>query len=262
MSSKTLKAVKTLVVGLMVQTLVSGLQTLAAEFPGDAERKAKMTPEELAWEKVLEQNLGTFYLPRYKEAKAKGLETAWDYVKDDPKLPRVLLIGDSISRACTMPVRHALAGKVNVHRAPANCGKTSFGLRKMDIWLGDGNWDVIVFNFGIHDRKTFSETYAVNLEKIIAKLKKTGATLIWATTTPIAPGNETYEPGSSARSNVIAAKIMKKHGIQVVDLYSFILPDLKKYQLPKDCHFKPEGYELMGRKVAEAILEALQTEPA
>jgi hypothetical protein len=36
---------------------------------------------------------------------------------------------------------------------------------------------------------------------------------------------------------------------------------LTKYQLPKDCHFKPEGYELMGAKVAEAILEALKTEP-
>lgn len=39
--------------------------------------------------------------------------SAWDYVEDDPKLPRVLIIGDSISRAYTVPVRSALAGKAN-----------------------------------------------------------------------------------------------------------------------------------------------------
>ena len=120
MNSKTLNVVRTLVVGLIVQTLVLGSQTLAAEFPGDAERKAKMTPEELAWEKVLEQNLGTFYLPRYKAAKAKGLETAWDYVKDDRKLPRVLLIGDSISRAYTTPVMRWRARSMSIaHRRTA-----------------------------------------------------------------------------------------------------------------------------------------------
>jgi len=101
-----------------------------AVFPGDAERKAAMSPEELAWEELLEQCLGRFYLPRYKEAKAKGQESAWDYVRDDPDLPRVLLIGDSISRGYTLPVRRALAGKVNVHRAPENCGKTLNGIRR------------------------------------------------------------------------------------------------------------------------------------
>ena len=54
------------------------------------------------------------------EAKNAGKETAWDYVEDVPGLPRILVIGDSISRGCTMPLRHELKGKVNVHRAPSN----------------------------------------------------------------------------------------------------------------------------------------------
>jgi hypothetical protein len=28
----------------------------------------------------------------------------------------------------------------------------------MASWLGDGKWDVIHFNFGLHDAKYFSET--------------------------------------------------------------------------------------------------------
>ncbi len=117
----------------------------------EAKRKAVMTPEQLAWEETIEANLGNFYLPGYYKEKDGNRETAWDYVKDDPSLPRILIIGDSISRGYTLPVRKALAGKVNVHRAPANCGPTATGLKKLDVWLGNGKWDLITWNFGIHD---------------------------------------------------------------------------------------------------------------
>ena len=217
-----------------------------------------LSPEQVKWEKTLEANLGSFYWPRYLTAKRKGRTTAWDYVKDDPKLPRVLLIGDSISRGYTVAVRKALAGKVNVHRAPANCGPTRLGLKKLDLWLGDGNWDAIHFNFGIHDRNTAPDVYEANLEKIIARLRKTGAKLIWATSTPIPPDAEKYAYGSSKRSNEIAAKVMARHNIPVDDLYTLILPDLKKYQNPKDCHFGGEGYNILGAQVAKEIEKALK----
>lgn len=234
----------------------------AEEWPGDAERKAAMSPEELAWEKVLEENLGPFYLPRYKEAKAKGAETAWDFVKDDPDLPRVLLIGDSISRGYTMPARRALEGKANVHRAPENCGKTGHGLKKLDVWLGDKRWDLIHFNFGIHDRRLEPAYYADRLEMIVARLKPATDRLVFATSTPIAENDEMYIHGSSARSNKIAEEIMKRHGIPVNDLYGLMLPELKQYQNPGDCHFTLEGYEVLGKQVAEAIADALAKPPA
>lgn len=67
-------------------------------------------------------------------------------VQDEPGLPRVLLIGDSVSGGYTLATRKLLAGKANVHKAPENCGPTGNGLKKLDIWLGDGHWDVIHFN--------------------------------------------------------------------------------------------------------------------
>ena len=73
-------------------------------------------------------------------------------VKDDPALPRVLLIGDSISIGYTVPVRAALAGKANVHRPRTNCGPTSRGVENIDAWLGDEQWDVIHFNCPGDDR--------------------------------------------------------------------------------------------------------------
>ena len=78
-------------------------------------------------------------------------------VEDDPALPRVLLIGDSISIGYSTPVRKFLAGKANVHRVPGNGGPSSNGVFMIDSWLGDKRWDVIHFNFGLHDLKRLSD---------------------------------------------------------------------------------------------------------
>jgi acyl-CoA thioesterase-1 len=114
-------------------------------------------------------------------------------VVDDPALPRVLLIGDSISIGYTTPVRELLRGVANIHRVPENGGPTSRGVQQLDKWLGDGKWDVIHFNFGLHDIKlddagkplTSAADYEANLRAIVARLRATGARLVFATTTPV-----------------------------------------------------------------------------
>ncbi|MEM7700243.1 MAG: SGNH/GDSL hydrolase family protein, partial [Verrucomicrobiota bacterium] len=91
------------------------------------------------------------------KAKAKRPNPAMVPVEDIPGLPRVLLIGDSISIGYTLPTREALAGIANVHRPRANCGPTTSGLANLAEWLKTGgeekNWDVIHFNWGLHDLK-------------------------------------------------------------------------------------------------------------
>jgi len=229
---------------------------LAARF---AEWKAALPPEQQAWETVLEQNLGGFYLPLYQKDKLAGRGTAWDYVQDTPGLPRVLLVGDSVSRGYTLAVRKALAGVANVHRAPENCGPAVNGIKKSDIWLADGKWDVIHFNFGIHDRRTPAADYQSRLEALVERYQKTGATVIWASTTPIPPDTKDG-PEASAQieeKNRLAAEVMEKHGVKVNDLYQFVLPRLKELQNPKDVHFSGAGYDALGEQVAKVIQETL-----
>ena len=112
-------------------------------------------------------------------------------VTDIEGLPRVLLIGDSISIGYTVGVRKSLQGKANVHRPTTNCGPTTKGLKGIDTWLNTGGkdkkWDVIHFNVGLHDLKYLSEgkldkangkqvssteTYKKNLGEIVTYLKK------------------------------------------------------------------------------------------
>lgn len=214
-----------------------------------------LSPARQAWEEVLQSELGNFYLPIHKRQKVAGQSNAWDFVEDDPALPRILLIGDSVSRAYTQTVRKQLAGKANVHRAPANCGPTKTGVSKLDVWLGDGKWDFIHFNFGIHDRKTPIPEYTERLETLIARMKETGATLLWANTTPLPDVPGKWSSQSVVERNAAAAEVMKKHGIETDDLFGAISPRLKELQNPGDCHFSGEGNAFLGKTVAE-FLEA------
>lgn len=218
-----------------------------------------LTPEHQAWEKVLQENLGSFYLPIHKKEKVDSKANAWDYVEDDPALPRVLLIGDSVSRGYTQAVRKALEGKVNVHRAPANCGPTKYGIEKLDVWLGDGKWDLIHFNFGIHDRATPVEEYRERLGQIVERLSATGATLVWATTTPIPDMPDGKQTAASiVERNAVAAEIMKEKEVAINDLFLAITPHLATLQNPNDVHFNSDGYNFLGEKVAELIEAVLK----
>lgn len=219
---------------------------------------AKLPADQQAWERVLQDQLGGFYLPIHKREKIAGRSNAWDFVQDDPNLPRVLLIGDSVSRGYTQAVRKNLIGKANVHRAPANCGPTASGIKNIEVWLGDGKWDVIHFNFGIHDRNTPVADYTSRLDQLITRMRKTGAKLIWASTTPIPDTPDGKQTAASiVEKNKVAADVMAKQGIVIDDLFAAITPHLSTMQNPNDVHFNGQGYDFLGQTVAKAIASAL-----
>jgi arylsulfatase A-like enzyme/lysophospholipase L1-like esterase len=190
-------------------------------------------------------------------------------ITDDPKLPRVLLIGDSISIGYTLEVRKLLAGKANVHRIPVNGGPTSHGLQQLDKWLGTDRWDVIHFNWGLHDLKLMTNgqhqvdlpQYEENLRQLVKKLNATGAKLIWASTTPVPEGklNPPRLPADVPRYNEAALRVMKEFEVRVNDLYAFALPQLAEIQLPSNVHFKPEGSAKLAKPVADSIGVASDT---
>jgi acyl-CoA thioesterase-1 len=199
-------------------------------------------------------------------ARPKARDRAFDPVVDDPKLPRVLLIGDSISIGYTAPVRDLLKGKANVHRNPGNGGPTTNGLAHLKQWLGDGKWDVIHFNWGLHDlkfmpdgkRQVATMAYEKNLRDLVRRLKATGAKLIWAATTPVPEGaNPPRKNADVLAYNAIAQKIMEENQIAVDDLYSFALPRLAEIQQPANVHFTPQGSLVLARQVAASIESAL-----
>jgi len=202
-----------------------------------------------------------------QEKKTKAPNPVLAPIEDVAGLPRVLLIGDSISMGYTIPVRTLLAGVANVHRIPANGGPTKSGVANLARWLGSGKWDVIHFNHGIHDLRHMADgkrqvepaDYEANLRALVAKLKATGAKVIWATTTPIPDGPLTPPRtfGKVAEYNAIAARVMREEGVAIDDLNARITPRLADLQTPHDVHYKPEGYAFLAEQVAAEIRRAL-----
>lgn len=196
--------------------------------------------------------------------------------EDKTELPNVLIIGDSISMGYTPPLAEILAGKAIVVHNKGNAAHSRNGLAQLDSWLGETKWDVIHFNHGLHDIKYVDKNgensktkenashqvplddYKKNMEAIVARLEKTGAKLIFATTTPYPEGVSPLRiPEDAVEYNAAAVEIMNKHGVAVNDLYAFVLPQMEKLQQKKNVHFTDNGSKVLAEEVAKHILKAL-----
>jgi acyl-CoA thioesterase-1 len=197
-----------------------------------------------------------------------GLCSAQEVKKTDTgkaKLPKVLLIGDSISWGYARDVENLLRDKAKVvHESDIGYTTpyTTPALEKLDELLAAADWDVIHFNFGLNDfegARVSAEQYERNLREIVGKLKRQNCKLIWCSTTPIVPGklssNRDYR--DVVRYNDVARKVMEENTIPIDDLYSFALPLLQEIQLKGDVHFKPDGYAVLAKQVAGEIKRQL-----
>ncbi len=216
-------------------------------------------------EQVAEQILITLKLEESrKKPNGDGTKTS-ALLGEQQRLPRVLLIGDSIAGGYSEPVRQRLKDKVAVTGVPGNGWATFLALTNLHNMLGDGNWDLIHFNWGLNDlegRRVLVPKYEANLRILLKRLKQTGAKLVWCSTTPVPTGrvNSPRIYTDVPIYNAAAKKIMEENDIPIHDLYSFALPRLADLQLKEDVHFTPAGYAALGEQVAEQILIALRSE--
>jgi hypothetical protein len=173
----------------------------------------------------------------------------------------------------------ALAGVAEYQRIPENGASTVFGLQNIEKWIGPKPaWDVIQINHGLHDLKTpylvktqswgppmVSLTdYKANLEKEIAILKKTGARLIWCTTTPVPNDNQSAASRKKAACldyNAAAREVLQRHPqILITDLHATVSKStvFDKWRTGNDVHFTTkEEQRILGEAVASTIRNAL-----
>jgi acyl-CoA thioesterase-1 len=211
------------------------------------------------------------------------------FAADAPaKKKHLLILGDSISIGYTPIVQKMMADEWTVVRPmrgdkAENCSGTTYGVPNVDRWLqlDGGKWDVIHFNWGLHDLKHVKpgdpkgatselatdppqatvEVYEKNLREIVAKLKATGAKLIFATTTPVPEGAmKVYRNNADVlKYNEAALRVMKENNIAVDDLYTFMKPKMGELQLqPANVHYTPAGYEALAKEVVASVKAAMK----
>ena len=212
---------------------------------------------------------------------------ALTFAADAPAKKRLLILGDSISIGYTPYVQKMLPEMTVVRPMkgdkPENCSGTTAGIANIDRWLQleGGKWDVIHFNWGLHDLKHVKpgdpkgaasdspsdppqatvEVYEKQLREIVAKLKATSAKLIFATTTPVPEGKmAVYRTNADAiKYNEAALRIMKENNIAVDDLYTFMKPKTAELQIqPANVHFTPAGSEALAKEVVKSVRAALK----
>jgi hypothetical protein len=223
----------------------------------DAERIRNLSSRELEWEKRLEKKLTAEFLTEYKNKKLDGKETPWDFVEDDPSLPRVLLVGDFHSILYTSKVRKKLKGIASVHRVLGDCSSSVYGVKNIKKWVNPEHWDLIHFNFGYSDKEKIIDgdyslhSYVQNIRKIVFYLKQTKAKLIWSSTIPTKPRE------ISLAMNIAAKKTMDVNKVFVNDVYSQTLPYVNLDQKYDD-QVNDDAINDMADSIAEAIKSRLK----
>jgi lysophospholipase L1-like esterase len=184
-------------------------------------------------------------------------------------MPKVVLIGDSIRMGYAPVVRQELTDEAEVW-APAENGGTSQNVcEHLQAWIVAQQPDLVHVNCGLHDIRTaFGASakaigigaYRANVTHIVTGALGTGAQVIWATTTPVNHAwhhaNKDFDrfEADVRAYNEVAVEVAQSLGASLNDLYGLVMTAGRDaLLLPDGVHFRPIGYELLGKTVAQAI---------
>jgi hypothetical protein len=196
-------------------------------------------------------------------SKPEEVEWTWEVRPGhvDPKLPNVLLVGDSITRNYYPEVQRQLANVANVYLFAAS---TSVGDPRLTHQLGEFSameavpFKVVHFNNGMHGWTYSEQEYKAAFPSYLRALHKVtpGASFIWATITPVRADDK---PGpTNARiedRNSIAQSFMTAAGIPVDDQHALMVHLTDQHE--DNVHFNTAGAAVQGQQVAESIRSAL-----
>jgi lysophospholipase L1-like esterase len=192
----------------------------------------------------------------------------WVVDANQDDLPRVLLVGDSITKGYFDAVSEALAGKAHCARFASSLfmGNPDY-LDELKVILRSYRFSVIHINNGLHGWDYTEEQYRQSLPKLMETLKKygKGAVVVWATTTPRRshenPALLASDTDRVKERNRIAVEYMTQHGIAVDDLYSLVA-EHPEYYRDDHTHFNDQGQAVEGKQVSEIIMRGLTSRPA
>ncbi len=178
--------------------------------------------------------------------------------------PKVLLIGDSITRGYYGVVEHALQGKAVVARFTTSAAVADpMYVAQLDTVLHNYRFAVIHFNNGLHgwgySEKEYARALAAVLEHIRAAQPR--ARLILTLSTPLRDRAhlERLRPANArvlARNRIVRA-LAKTLGLPVDDLYAPV-KDHPAWWRGDGTHFLTPGWRVLGGHAAAAIRQALQ----
>ncbi|MES1256893.1 MAG: SGNH/GDSL hydrolase family protein [Acidobacteriota bacterium] len=174
-------------------------------------------------------------------------------------LPRVMLIGDSITRGYFPAVEENLKGRAYVARIATSKALGDAALfAEIGVFLQQARFDVVHVNIGMHGWAYSEEEYKHQFPALLGTIRKfaPGAKILWASTTPVRKDRENGATnGRIAARNGIARERAALEGVPVDDLHALMSSHPEMHT--DDVHFSKEGYTLMAEQVERELLKAL-----
>ena len=182
---------------------------------------------------------------------------SYAYNATDTRLPRVLLIGDSICNGYNKEVSQELAGTANVtFFATSKCVCDKSYLRSLAFFLDEYDYAVIHFNNGLHSLSSNRRDWEACLRAAIRLIKEKGkgAKILWASSTPLKDPKLTEK---AKELNAIAARVMTEAGVPTNDLFALMDPLDRETHWSDTFHFKGEAKRLQAKAVGDCVRKAL-----
>jgi hypothetical protein len=185
---------------------------------------------------------------------------AWSQPSQKNNLPRVLLIGDSISKGYHGAVTGQLAGKSYVDRMSSSYSIGDPIL--LDLILAqvrNRKFRVIHLNNGLHGIAYSIDAYEKGMRLLITEIQKANpsATLVLATSTQVLPGYGGISRKAVDERNAVVAKLAKEFKLQVDDLHAVTI-EHPEFYLGDKIHYNGKGYAALGKQIAENLSPLLE----
>lgn len=206
----------------------------------------------------------------------EGQVRSYPLAENTGGLPRVLMLGDSVTRDIVVQMKSINNSVASIQGAPTNCAGFSRYKSGLDQWLGWCAWDVIQFNVGMHfkpqggkNSPPWQKVYREELVSIVQSIRNhsPSARLVIALTTPSPRDSEAtmpqpencphfnlfHKPGFVTAMNEIAIAVALEYGLAINDRYSAIFPVLGNYQIECNIHFTEEGSRYLAEHDVQVI---------
>ena len=189
----------------------------------------------------------------------------WISLATKTNLPRVLLIGDSITRDYYPEVERRLAGKAFLARlATSRFIADPVLLKEIELVLDQAKFDVIHFNNGMHGWQHSEADYRQAFPKFLETIRSHApqARLIWAATTPLRDGKGVtgdtkagYSDERISARNAIASEIVTAQKIPTNDLNAPMRGHPEYHS--DNVHFNKQGIKIQAAQVSAEVEKVL-----
>ena len=176
-------------------------------------------------------------------------------------LPRVALIGDSITEGYFRLVQKAFEGIARVdYLATSYSVESEIYKSTVKALIDDSDYAVVHYNYGLHAYSVNEDRYEKGCREMLAYISKRAKTVVGTTTTVL---NEDLKTESVHWKDKVRLRnerllsIAADMGLSVDDLNKVSKDLAGDNRTPDGVHFSENGYQVLAKSVVESIKKIL-----